>query len=188
MNKKTCFPIPKPMYSSLWNEGIFLSILFIEQVVLLENMCFVSGFMHQALLNTVEFTLYLVVYWAQWLRCSVMPIMPYHRWFSTPLFFPFYGQLIASLCAGQSELWQVNKWKVSNICTCLRFRRTGVSPNKSIVIFVDFYYLHLPRGYIITIGSRKSCIHIPDQHQAVWQLYDHLVPDELHKTQLPKQN
>ena len=72
--------------------------------------------------------------------------------------------------------------------TCLRFRRTGVSPNKSVVIFVDFYYLHLPRGYIITIGSRKSCIHIPDQHQAVWQLYDHLVPDELHKTQLPKQN
>ena len=50
------------MYSSLLNEGIFLSILFIEQVVLLENMCFVSGFMHQALLNTLEFTLYLVVY------------------------------------------------------------------------------------------------------------------------------
>ena len=62
MKKKTCYPIPKPMYSSLLNEGIFLSILFIEQVVLLENMCFVSGFMHQALLNTLEFTLYLEVY------------------------------------------------------------------------------------------------------------------------------
>ena len=37
-----------------------MSILFIEQVVLLENMCLVSGFMHQALLNTPEFTLYLI--------------------------------------------------------------------------------------------------------------------------------
>merc|ERR1712110_71466 len=67
-------------------------------------------------------------------------------------------------------------------------RRTEVSPTKSIVFFVDFHYLHFPRWYIITTGSRKSSADIPHQHLAVWQLCDHMVPDELHKTQLPEPN
>ena len=71
---------------------------------------------------------------------------------------------------------------------CLNFRRTEISPTKSIVFFVDFHYLHFPRGYIISTGSRKSSPDIPHQHLAIWQLCDHMVPDELHKTQLPEPN